>query len=135
MFTFGTSSGTGNTINGTSTVQNLDGNVPEPGQSLVPSYKHKTKENLNKQPNVIFNEFEVLKFFEKNNWPEIEGRKFYAYNRLKKFILKDGKTKINWQTAAVIFFKNGFKIKNPDQTSPISGYLENLKCKGNGRYD
>ena len=59
-------------------VQNLDSCVPEPSQNLVSSYKHKTKENFNKQAKPIFNEIEVLSFFMKNKWLEIEARKFHV---------------------------------------------------------
>jgi hypothetical protein len=37
--------------------------------------------------------------------------------------------------AANIFFKNGFKITNENQASPISGYLDNLSRKRNSGYD
>lgn len=57
MFGFGTCSGTVSPANGTGTVHNLANSVPEPGQNLVPFYKHKTKENLNKRPKAIFNKF------------------------------------------------------------------------------
>ncbi|MFD1616263.1 hypothetical protein [Gelatiniphilus marinus] len=101
--------------------QKLANCVPKPSQKLVTSIKHKTKENLNKQPNVIFNESEVALFFKKNNWPEIEALKFHAYIKSKKW-----KTD-NWQTIAKIFAKNDFKLKEPKTTSPISGYVDNLK--------
>tara|TARA_R110002153_G_scaffold27101_1_gene84375 strand:+ start:421 stop:609 length:189 start_codon:yes stop_codon:yes gene_type:complete len=58
---FGTSSGTSS---GTQADQKLASSVPEPGQNLVPSYKHKTKENLNKLAKPR-NEQAVLDFFKK----------------------------------------------------------------------
>lgn len=62
-----------------SSYQNLASSVPEPGQNLVPSYKHKkTKENLNKLAKPA-SQLEVLIFFKENKWPEIEGEKFYNY--------------------------------------------------------
>jgi len=109
------------TASGTQEVQNLANCVPEPSQNLVSSYKHKTKENLNKQPNIIFNESEVISFFKKNNWPEIEARKFYVFIKSKKW-----KTD-NWQIIAQIFTKNDFKLKEPKKTSPISGYVNRMK--------
>ncbi len=109
------------TTTGTQEVRNLDNSVPKPSQKLVSSYKHKTKENLNKQPKVVFNESEVALFFKKNNWPEIEALKFHAYIKSKKW-----KTN-NWQMIAKIFAKNDFKLKEPKKTSPISGYVEKLR--------
>ncbi len=109
------------TTTGIQEVQILANFVPEPSQNLVSSYKHKTKENFNKQPKVIFNESEVALFFKKNNWPEIEALKFHAYIKSKKW-----KTD-NWQMIAKIFAKNDFKLKEPKKTSPISGYVEKLR--------
>jgi len=105
--------------------QNLDNCVPEPGQNLVSSYKHKTKENLNKRSKVNFNEKEVALFFKKNNWPEIEARKFYTYIKLKKW--KTDK----WQIIAQIYVKNNFKLEEPKPTSPISGYLNRINKMSN----
>lgn len=116
----------------TQEVQNLDNFVPEPSQNLVSSYKHKTKENLNKQPNIIFNESVVISFFKKNNWPEIEARKFYVFIKSKKW-----KTD-NWQMIANIFAKNDFKLKEPKKTSPISGYVNRLMQRrdiNKGKFD
>jgi hypothetical protein len=109
-------------------VQNLDNCVPEPSQKLVSSNKHKTKENFNKQPKVIFNENEVTLFFKKNNWPEIEALKFHAYIKSKKW-----KTD-NWHVIAKIFVKNDFKLEEPKMTSPISGYVNKLKSKEDKDY-
>ncbi len=84
------------TTNGTLKVQNLDSYVLKPSQNLVSSYKHKTKENLNKMARP-FNELEVLLFFKTNNWPAIEGKKLYSYIKSKKW-----KTE-KWQTFSGIF--------------------------------
>ena len=105
----------------TSDGQNLANCVPEPSQNLVSSYKHKTKENLNKQSNIIFNKSEVILFFKKNNWPEIEARKFYAFIQSKKW-----KTD-NWQIVAKIFVKNNYMLEEPKGSSPISGYVNRIR--------
>ena len=112
------------TTNSTLKVQILDNSVPKPSQNLVSSYKHKTKENLNKQPVLFFNESEVISFFRQNSWPEIEARKFYVFIKSKKW-----KTD-NWQTIARIFAKNDFELKEPKMRSPISGYVEKLRNDG-----
>jgi hypothetical protein len=107
------------TTTGTQEVQNLDNCVPEPSQNLVSSFKHKTKENLNKMARP-FNEFEVLHFFKTNNWPEIEARKFYVFIQSKKW--KTDK----WQILAKIFVKNNFKLEESKTTGPISGYVKRM---------
>ncbi|NRR92795.1 hypothetical protein HSX10_14570 [Winogradskyella undariae] len=59
--------------------QALDLAVPNQGQALVPSNKHiQTIENSYKLPQPK-NENEVLEFFKKEKWPEIEAQKFYNH--------------------------------------------------------
>tara|TARA_R110002167_G_scaffold117729_1_gene293878 strand:- start:206 stop:880 length:675 start_codon:yes stop_codon:yes gene_type:complete len=116
------------TTDGTLTVQKLDNTVPKPSQNLVSSYKHKTKENLNKRPASLFNEFEVLLFFKENKWDADEGKKFFAFYKSKNRELGRGLKLENWKTAAFNFAENGFVIKE-ERTSPISGYLQNLRAK------
>jgi hypothetical protein len=122
MSIFGTTSGTSS---GTPAYQKMANSVPEPGQNLVPSYKHKTKENLNKQAKPK-NELAVLIFFKENNWPEIEGRKFYAYYHARKWKLQRGLNVRNWKSQAKNFVENGYEIRH-EAARPISGYLNNLK--------
>ena len=127
---FGTSSGTSS---GTQAYQKLASYVPEPGQNLVPSYKHKTKENFNKLAKPR-NELEVLAFFKENNWPEIEGRKFYAYYHTRKWKLQRGLNITNWKAQAKKFVEKGFKIKQ-EAARPFSGYLENFRGMKDRNYD
>ena len=113
--------------------QNLGNYVPEPGQNLVSSYKHKTKENFNKLARPK-NELEVFEFFKKNSWPEKEGRKFYAYYETKNWKLSRGLNIQNWKESAKIFVEKGFIIKE-EYTSPFSGYVDNLKNRIVKDYD
>lgn len=129
MSIFDTSS---RTSTGTSTVQNLASCVPEPVQNLVPSYKHKTKENFNKLARPK-NEMAVLAFFDENNWPEIEGKKFYAYYQTKNWKLSGGLNITNWKSQAYKFVENGFKIKQI-ASSPFSGYVDRLSSVKNKNY-
>ncbi|WP_343329121.1 hypothetical protein [Polaribacter staleyi] len=122
------------TSTGTLEVQNLAVSDPEPRQNLVPFYKHKTKENFNKQHNKIFNELEVLLFFKTNNWPEIEGKKFYAYYRSKHWEINESQNIKNWQEIAKNFVQNGFKINQQKQVSPFSGFVDNLNKKRDQKY-
>lgn len=114
-------------------VQNLDNYVPELGQNLVSSYKHKTKENYNKLTRPK-NELVVLEFFKKNSWPEKEGRKFYAYYETKNWKLSRGLNIQNWKESAKNFVEKGFIIKE-EYTSPFSGYVDNLKNNNVKDYD
>jgi len=105
--------------------QKLANSVPEPGQNLVPSYKHKTIEKLNKLARPK-NELVVINFFKQNNWPAVEGKKFYAYYQAKNWTLSRGLKIKNWKESAKSYVEKGFKIKE-EYTSPISGHLDNLR--------
>lgn len=109
-------------------VQNLDKTVPEPRQKLVSSYKHKTNKTYNKLARPK-NELVVLNFFKENNWPEIEGRKFFAYYQIKDWKLSRGLNIKNWKTAANNFVKNGFMAEKEQTTSPLNGYVGRLYSK------
>ena len=113
--------------------QNLDNCVPELGQNMVSSYKHKTNKNYNKLARPK-NELVVLNFFKENNWAEIEGRKFYAYYETKDWKLSRGLNIKNWKESAKSFVDKGFIIKE-EYTSPFSGYVDNLKNRIVKDYD
>ena len=100
---------------------------------MVSSYKHKTKENSNKLARPK-NELEVLSFFKENNWPAIEGKKFYAYYQAKNWKLSRGLNIENWKESAKDYVVKGFIIKEK-YTSPFSGYVDNLKNKNVKDYD
>ena len=129
MSIFGSSSGTGS---GTTSVQKLASSVPEPGQNLVPSYKHKTKENLNKMARPK-NEQVVLDFFKENKWPAIEGKKFYTFYQAQGW--RPSKvTKIrNWKESARNFVEKGYKIDR-ESTGPIFGLVSNLRTNNDKDY-
>ncbi|WP_178988301.1 hypothetical protein [Winogradskyella schleiferi] len=114
-------------------VQNLAMTVPGPRQNLVSSYKHKINKNYNKLARPK-NELVVLNFFKENNWPEIEGRKFFAYYQIKNWKLSNGLNIKNWKTAATNFVKNGFMAEKEKLTSPINGYVDIILRKNNKDY-
>lgn len=105
-------------------VQNLDKTVPQPRQNLVSFYKQ-TNKNYNKLAKPK-NELEVLSFFKTNDWPAIEGKKFYAYYKNKDWTLSKGLKIKNWQETAKNYIEKGYKIKEK-YTSLISGYVDNLR--------
>ncbi|PQJ78973.1 hypothetical protein [Polaribacter porphyrae] len=115
MFEFGTSSGQ-------VVVHNSTKNETSSGQALVPIYKHiqtnRNNKNVTKldQPK---NENEVIDFFKKENWPEIEAQKFYNHYQGIGWKV-GGKTKIvNWQATA----KN-WMIKAKEILSSRAGHIE-----------
>jgi hypothetical protein len=118
---------------GATTVQKMDGRVPEPGHGMVPFLKQKTKKNFYKlaRPN---NEIEVLNFFRKNNWPDIEGKKFYTYYQSKNWKLGRGLKIKDWKAAAKSYVKLGYIMKE-EFRSPISGFMDHLRSPKPNNYD
>lgn len=112
--------------------QKLVNSVPEPGQNLVPYYKHKTIENLNKLARPK-NELVVLNFFKENNWPVMEGKKFYSYYQARNWTLGRGLKIKNWKESAKNYVEKGFRIKE-ESTSPIPGHLDRLHSNQNKDY-
>ena len=113
--------------------QNMANHVPELGQNLVTSYKHKTNKNLNKLAKPK-NELEVLNFFIKNHWSAIEGEKFYMYYNAKNWELSRGLKITNWKEAASNYVEKGLKIKQED-TSSISDQQDMLRKYDNRNKD
>jgi len=116
-----------------SDVQKSANCVPELGQNLVSSYKHKTKENFNKLARPK-NELVVLEFFKENNWSAMEGKKFYAYYETNNWKLSRGLNIQNWKESAKNFVEKGFLIKE-EKTRPISGQHDNLRNYNNEKKD
>ena len=117
----------------TSDGQGLANCVPEPGQNMIPSYKHKTIENLNKLARPK-NEQAVLIFFKENNWSAMKGKKFYAYYEARDWKLSRGLKITNWKTAASDFVQKGLQIKE-EITRPNSGQQDNLRKYDNRNKD
>ena len=109
------------TSNGTSSVQKLDSTQPLGVQKMMPSIKQKNK-NIYKQAEPIFQK-SIIDFFEQNNWPEIEARKFYIYLKSKKWKMD------NWQMIAQIYAKNDFNLKEPEMRSSFFDYVQKLERK------
>ncbi|WP_051907739.1 hypothetical protein [Flavimarina sp. Hel_I_48] len=116
------------TTTGTTSVQKMDSYPLEPVQKLVPSLKQKNK-NLNKQSKRGARLFEkdVIEFFQKNNWPEIEASKFYAYLKSQHSKAPNGVEISNWRKLARNFQENEFKCIKQEERSPISGYVKRME--------
>ena len=126
----------------TSTGQDLVHNntkiVTSSGQALVSINKHiQTIENNKNsykldQPK---NEKEVIDFFKKENWPEIEAQKFYNHYQGIGWKV-GGKTKIvNWQATAKNWIIKAEEIKTNKTQNTVSQEMDNLKTTKNKNYN
>lgn len=97
--------------------QALDLAVPNQGQAVVPSNKHiQTIENSYKLPKPK-NENEVLDFFKKAKWPELEAQKFYNHYQSIGWKI-GGKIKIeNWHACAKNWMLKSEELKTEKQVS------------------
>jgi hypothetical protein len=133
MFKFETSTGQALVHNST----NIE---TSSGQALVSINKHiQTNKNINKldQPK---NENEVIDFFKKENWPEIEAKKFYNHYQGIGWKV-GGKTKIvNWQATAknwMIKAEEILSVRAQSRTNQksVSQNMDNLKTSKNKNYN
>ena len=126
------------TSSGQALVHNRPKNETSNGQALVSINKHiQTKEN-NKNVTKLDqpkNEKEVITFFKKENWPIIEGRKFYNHYQGIGWKV-GGKTKIvNWQATAKNWMIKAEEIKNKENQKSVSQNQDNLKTSKNKNYN
>ncbi|MBO0356027.1 hypothetical protein J0656_18560 [Muricauda ruestringensis] len=130
MFNFGTSDGQAlypsHTIIGTSN-----------GQAVVPINKHiqtginNTNGNKLDRPK---NENEVINFFQKENWPELEAKKFYNHYQGIGWKV-GGKTKIiDWQATARNWMLKADELKTEKTLVAVSQNTDNLKTSSNKNY-
>ena len=126
------------TTSGQVEVHNRPKNETSSGQALVPIYKHiQTKENNknNSKLDQPKNEKEVIDFFKKENWPEIEAQKFYNHYQGIGWKV-GGKTKIvNWQATAKNWMIKSQEIKTEQTQKSVSQNMDNLKTSKNKNYN
>ena len=131
MFNFGTSDGQALYPN--------DTNIgTSNGQAVVSINKHiqtgRNKANDTKldQPK---NENEVIDFFEKENWPGVEAKKFYNHYQGIGWKV-GGKTKIvNWQATARSWMLKADELKQEKTMVAVSQNTDNLKTSSNKNYN
>ena len=113
----------------TTSGQALDLGVSNQGQALVPSNKHiQTIENSYKLPQPK-NENEVLDFFKKEKWPDIEAQKFYNHYCSIGWKI-GGKIKIeNWQASAKNWILKSEELKTEKQLSQNQDNLHTVRNK------
>lgn len=131
MFNFGTSDGQALYPN--------DTNIgTSNGQAVVSINKHiqTGKNNTNDikldQPK---NQNEVIDFFEKENWPELEAKKFYNHYQGIGWKV-GGKTKIvDWHATARNWMLKADEIKEEKTMVAVSQNTDNLKTSSNKNYN
>lgn len=131
MFNFGTSDG--------QALYPSDTNIgTSNGQAVVSINKHiqTGKNNTNdtklEQPK---NENEVIDFFEKENWPELEAKKFYNHYQGIGWKV-GGKTKIvDWHATARNWMLKADEIKEEKTMVAVSQNTDNLKTSSNKNYN
>ncbi len=107
------------------------------GQALVPIYKH-NKTYINKNNSKLDkpkNEKEVIDFFKKENWSEIDAQKFYNHYQGIGWKL-GGKTKIvDWKATAKNWIIKAEEIKTQQTKKQLDQNMDNLKTTKNKNYD
>lgn len=113
----------------TTSGQALDLGVPNQGQALVPSNKHiQTIENSYKLAKPK-NEIEVIDFFKKEDWPELEAQKFYNHYQAIGWKV-GGKIKMeDWQASAKNWMLKSEEIKTEKQVSQNKDNLHTVRNK------
>ncbi len=108
------------------------------GQAVVPINKHiqtginNTNGNKLDRPK---NENEVINFFQKENWPELEAKKFYNHYQGIGWKV-GGKTKIiDWQATARNWMLKADELKTEKTTVAVSQNTDNLKTSSNKNYN
>lgn len=110
---------------GTVAVQKMDSYHGSPVQKMVPFIKQINK-NINKQYRPK-NESEVLRFFKENRWPEIEGKKFFAYLKSQNWKNENWSNVKDWKGLALVYFENDFQGIKTNPTCPISGQVDRAR--------
>jgi len=119
----------------TSTVQAVDSAIPNQGQVVGRSNKHiQTIQNSYKlpQPKSLN---EVLQFFKKESWPEIEAEKFFNHYQSIGWKI-GGKIKIeDWQASAKNWMLKAEEFKIEKQQRELSQNQDNLHTVRNKKYN
>jgi len=117
---------------GTTSGQVVDLGVPNQGQAVVRSNKHnKQIPNSYKLPKPK-NENEVLQFFKKEKWPEMEAQKFYNHYQSIGWKI-GGKIKIeNWHASAKNWMLKAEEIKQDKRKNELSQNQDNHHSREGG---
>ncbi|KXO01115.1 hypothetical protein LS48_01165 [Aequorivita aquimaris] len=121
-------------IFGTTSKQPLDSAVPNQVQPLVP-YINNKKQNQNLLKRELpSNEEKVIVFFLENDWPKIEGQKFYAHYSAIGWRI-GGKIKMmDWHASAKSWMLKVEELQLKQTPLPQSQNKDNLKTTKSKNY-
>ena len=131
MFNFGTSDGQALYPNPTN-IGTSNGQAVVSINKHIQTGKNNTNDNKLDQPK---NENEVIAFFEKENWPELEAKKFYNHYQGIGWKV-GGKTKIvDWHATARNWMIKAEELKEEKTLVAVSQNTDNLKTSSNKNYN
>jgi len=131
MFNFGTSDGQALYPNDTN-IGTSDGQAVVSINKHIQTGKNNTNDTKLDKPK---NENEVIDFFEKENWPELEAKKFYNHYQGIGWKV-GGKTKIvDWHATARNWMLKADEIKEEKTMVAVSQNTDNLKTSSNKNYN
>uniref|UniRef100_UPI0040475691 hypothetical protein n=2 Tax=Mariniflexile sp. TaxID=1979402 RepID=UPI0040475691 len=131
MFNFGTSDGQALYPSRTS-IGTSDGQAVVSINKHIQTGKNNTNDTKLDKPK---NENEVIDFFEKENWPELEAKKFYNHYQGIGWKV-GGKTKIvDWHATARNWMLKADEIKEEKTMVAVSQNTDNLKTSSNKNYN
>ena len=131
MFNFGTSDGQALYPNDTN-IGTSNGQAVVSINKHIQTGKNNTNDTKLDQPK---NENEVIDFFEKENWPELEAKKFYNHYQGIGWKV-GGKTKIvDWHATARNWMIKAEELKEEKTMVAVSQNTDNLKTSSNKNYN
>ena len=131
MFNFGTSDGQALYPNDTN-IGTSNGQAVVSINKHIQTGKNNTNDTKLDKPK---NENEVIDFFEKENWPELEAKKFYNHYQGIGWKV-GGKTKIvDWHATARNWMLKADEIKEEKTMVAVSQNTDNLKTSSNKNYN
>jgi len=131
MFNFGTSDGQALYSSRTS-IETSNGQAVVSINKHIQTVKNNTNDNKLDKPK---NENEVIDFFEKENWPELEAKKFYNHYQGIGWKV-GGKTKIvDWNATARNWMIKAEELKEEKTMVAVSQNTDNLKTSSNKNYN
>lgn len=131
MFNFGTSNGQALYLSRTN-IETSNGQAVVSINKHIQTVKNNTNDNKLDKPK---NEKEVIDFFEKEDWPELEAKKFFNHYQGIGWKV-GGKTKIvDWNATARNWMIKAEELKEEKTMVAVSQNTDNLKISSNKNYN
>ena len=113
----------------TTSGQAIDLGVSNQGQALVPSNKQYKQIQNSYKLELPRSELEVLDFFKKEKWPDLEAQKFYNHYQANGWKI-GGKIKMeDWQASAKNWMLKATELKTEKQQSQNKDNLHTVRNK------